>query len=240
MINKFRELFKIEKPIIGMIHLAGDNSKEIRKRALEELTIYEQEGVDGAIIEDYHGPAEEIFETLKLASKRNLNIILGVNDLRNPYADFYAKSLGAKFIQFDSVQNKDLHIELYNNYRKKYPDLIVLGGIRFKYTQSTGNSLEQDLEEGKLNCDAIVTTGRGTGIETPLEKLKQFKDYIKEFSLIVGAGVTLYNVLKQLKIADGAIVGSYFKPSGNTNSPVDREKVREFMYVVKEIRNSKK
>ncbi|MFH1503201.1 MAG: BtpA/SgcQ family protein [Candidatus Diapherotrites archaeon] len=234
---KFDRLFA-SKPIIGMVHLAGNNKDEKIKRALEELSIYEQEGVDGAIIEDYHGPAEYIYETLKEVQKNNYKIILGVNNLRNPYASFHSKNLGAKFVQFDSVQNKDLNLENYNEFRKVYADMIVLGGIRFKYTLPTGNSLEKDLDEGKLNCDAIVTTGEGTGIETPIKKLKVFKSYLGDFSLIIGAGLNTENAYEQLQIADGAIVGSAFKPNKNTRLPVDKYLVRELIDMVKEVRKN--
>jgi predicted TIM-barrel enzyme len=235
--NKFNNLFG-SKPIIGMIHLAGEDKKEKIQRALEELIIYEQEGVNGAIIEDYHGPAEYIYETLKEIRKQDYKIILGVNNLRNPYANFYAAHLGAKFVQFDSVQNKDLHLAIYNDSRRKYPDLFILGGIRFKYIKPTGNSLEEDLEEGKLNCDAIVTTGEGTGIETPIQKLKIFKNYLGDFPLIVGAGLNTRNAYEQLQIVDGAIVGSAFKPDKNTRLPVDKYLVRELMDIVKEVRKN--
>ena len=235
--NKFNNLFG-SKPIIGMIHLAGDNKEEKIKRALEELSIYEQEGVNGAIIEDYHGPAEYIYETLKEVQKQDYKIILGVNNLRNPYAGFHSKNLGAKFIQFDSVQNKDLDLESYNKFKKAYPDIIVLGGIRFKYIQPTENSLEKDLDEGKLNCDAIVTTGEGTGMETPIGKLRAFKDYLKNSPLIVGAGLNIKNAYGQLQIVDGAIVGSAFKPSQNTRLPVDKYLVREIIDIAKYVRKN--
>jgi len=232
---KFNRLFG-SKPIIGMIHLAGDNKEEKIQRALEELSIYEQEGVDGAIIEDYYGPAEYIYETLKEAQKQNYKIILGVNNLRNPYAGFYSKNLGAKFVQFDSVQSNHLDIQVYEDMKKQNPEMAILGGIRFKYTTSSENSLEKDLEDGMSRCDAIVTTGEGTGIETPTEKLRIFKSYLRNFPLIVGAGLNTKNASEQLQIADGAIVGSSFKPAKNIRLPVDKYLVRELMDIVKEIR----
>ena len=53
-------------PILGMIHLAGDKPV---KRALEELAIFEEEGVDGAIIENYHGTIWNVIETFKETPK---------------------------------------------------------------------------------------------------------------------------------------------------------------------------
>ena len=58
--TSFSEIFKVKKPIIGMIHLSGNSDKEIHDRALEELLIYQEEEVDAAIIEDYHAPARHI------------------------------------------------------------------------------------------------------------------------------------------------------------------------------------
>jgi len=235
--EKYHNLFG-EKSIIGMIHLAGNTSKERIQRALEELAIYQEEGINGAIIEDYHGPAEDIWKTLKETQEYDYKIILGINNLRNPYANFYASKLGAKFVQFDSVQSDHIDIHCYERLRNENPELIVFGGIRFKYTSPSGNSLEQDLNEGTSRCDAIVTTGEGTGIETPTEKLIQFKNYLKDFPLIVGAGLNTENAYEQLKIADGAIVGSSFKPNKNTLLPVDKYLVRELIDIVREVRKN--
>ncbi len=59
--NKFRALFH-NTPIIGMIHLAGNDPV---KRALEEIAIYEEEGVDGVIVENYHGSKMDVVKTLE-------------------------------------------------------------------------------------------------------------------------------------------------------------------------------
>jgi len=237
MNNKFSELFSVKKPIIGMIHLAGDTREEMIKRALEELTIYNEEGVDGAIIEDYHGTPDDVVQTLRESSNLDLNLIKGVNILRNPYLGFeLADSYGAKFVQFDSVQETDLDITTYRVLKNMHTEIIVLGGVGFKYIKPTENPLEEELENGKSLCEAIVTTGSGTGIETPIDKLKEYRKYLGDFPLIVGAGVNLDNVREQLSIADGAIIGSYFKPYKDTTLPVDAKKVRGLMNIVRDLR----
>ncbi len=233
MTNGFYELFNNKKPLIGMIHLAGDSEQERINRALEEISIFEEEGIAGALIEDYQGSITEVVKTLDLLSLQEPNIVIGINILRNPYSAFeFANQSIAKFIQFDSVQEQDLDLEWYDADRRKYPRIVVLGGIRFKYTGSTGNSLKQDLKEGVSRCEAIVTTGEGTGIETPIQKLHDFKKILKEFPLIVGAGVNKDNIKEQLEIADGAIIGSYFKDY-NTQEKIKRHRVRELVQVMK-------
>ncbi len=233
----FDKIFQIKKPIIGMIHLAGKDSAERFRRGLEELAIYEEEGVDGAIIEDYHGTVEDVYGVAIKSSKLNLKIVRGINLLRDPYRSFMiAKDFGAKFVQFDSVQTPDLDLLEYEAERRMSPDIAVLGGVGFKFTKPTGNPLGLDLEEARSRCEAIVTTGEGTGIETPIEKLREYKRVLGNFPLIVGAGINLENVYESLMNCDGAIVGSYFKPNGDTLAPVDRQRVRDLMKTVNALR----
>jgi len=236
MAKSLRDIFHTEKPIIGMIHLAGDTPDEKLLRAWGEITIYNQEGLNGVIIEDYHGEITDVENLLHcLGRTPRLNLTLGINVLRDPYYGFdLAGRHNLGFVQFDSVQTPDLDLGNYNSLRKQNPNVAVLGGVQFKYTQPTGRPLEQDLAEARQRCEAIVTTGEGTGIETPIEKLQEFKKYLGDFPLIVGAGVKLDNVSKQLGVADGAIVGSYFKPKGDTREPVSRQSIREFMARVRE------
>ena len=216
-----------------MIHLAGDSEQEKINRALEEISIFEEEGIVGALIEDYRGFPEDVINTLEEVSKRKTNLVLGINILRNPYSGFQiASEFGAKFIQFDSVQEKDLDLEKYNKLRKRYPNIVVLGGVRFKYTSLTGNSLERDLKEGISKCEAIVTTGEGTGIETPIKKLLGFRKALGDYPLISGAGINKENIKEQLSVVDGVIVGSYFKDY-NTFRKVDRMRVRELIQKIK-------
>ena len=82
-----------------------------------------------------------------------------------------------------------------------------------------------------------MTTGDGTGIETPLDKLRQYKSLLEDFPLIVGAGVNLQNIHEQLQICDGAIVGSYFKSDGDTQLPINKSKVANLMNIVRDLRN---
>jgi uncharacterized protein len=234
MEHAYFELFKTKKPLIGMIHCAGSTHAERLERALNEITMYEEEGMDGIIVEDYHGMRDDVCAVLHAIGHKPTSLITGINLLSNPYESFnLAHVFGASFIQFDSVQPTDLDEIKYASLREKYPQLLVLGGIGFKYTRPTRNDLVEDLDYGKKRVDAIVTTGDGTGIETPLEKLRAYKTLLKDFPLLVGAGVTYSNAYEQLRIADGAIIGSYFKKDNNTQNNVDREKVRQLVSIAK-------
>ena len=236
MLGGFYKLFDHEKTIIGMIHLAGKDQKERIDRAVEEARIYLEEGLGGFIVEDYHGDLEDVRAVLNVFSG-NPTIPMGVNTLKNPYLAFeLADEYGAEFVQFDAIQASDgsaennhrFNEEKYLERRDRYPKIVVLGGVRFKYVPPTGRSLEEDIVEGISRCEAIVTTGPGTGVETPTEKLKSFKRIMGDFPLVVGAGVNDKNVREQLEVAEAAIVGSYFK-GGNTGGRVSRELVKRLV-----------
>ena len=139
MAQGFHELFKVKKPVIGMIHLAGQDGSERIKQASEEITIFENEGVEWSIIENYHGSTSDVVTALSRISEHKTKLILGVNILRDSYRSFeIAKRFGAQFVQFDSVQSTDLMQDVYNNMRRLYPSISVLGGVGFKYTMPTG------------------------------------------------------------------------------------------------------
>jgi len=241
MVRDFKTLFPVSKPVIGMIHLAGSSPEQKLWRALRELTVYEEEGLDAAIIENYYGEVEDVMTALSASKGQNFTIVRGINVLDNPYFALDMAGLyGAKFVQIDSVQTPDLNLKQYDSLREGHRNLVVLGGIGFKYTPPTGNSLEVDLRDGRSRCEAIVTTGPGTGVETPLEKLKQYREIMGDFPLISGAGVTPQNVYDQLQVVDGIIVGSYFKAEERTENVVERQRVKSLMNIVRQVREEAK
>jgi len=213
-----------KKEIIGMIHCAGTVEHSLR-----ELEIYAQEGLSGAIVENYHGTAGHVIEVLKRA--RNSSIKLGVNILPNEYwvSREIAEETGASFIQLDHIAGHYTRGTFCNSID---PTIPVYGGVWPKYyTPIAGSDFAADLLLAKTRAAAIVITGEGTGIETPISKLQFARNVLGDHRLIVGAGVTAKNCLEQLAIADGCIVGSAFK--AKTYLPVDVYRVRDFMAKVK-------
>lgn len=237
--NRYDQVFgKI--PILGMIHLAGQNPV---KRALEELALFEEEGVDGAIIENYHGTVEDVIATLQKTHKRKPNVVIGVNVLPNEFHQSLplAQQYGADFVQLDQVAGTygsgQLDFKHYEQVKNEHPEIIILGGVWPKYYHPIkGSDLEADLRTGMQRAEAIVVTGAGTGKETPFDKIKRFREIIGEHPLVVGAGLTPDNAYEQLCISNGAIVGTSLKIDDNTYNPMDRQRVRDFISVVKEAR----
>ncbi len=232
------------------------DTKSIIKRAIEEIDIYVEEGIDGCIIENYHGSTKDVEEVLyALSIIPDKNIKIGINILPNDYKEAFRLGhiFEVDFIQLDYISGQyknteeiDIHDYVDSQFQYSHKPL-VFGGVWPKYYEPVKDSnLKGDIEEGMLLCDGIVVTGSGTGKETPLDKIKLFREHMnsfnrkyvigKKFPLIIGAGLDATNVSHQLPFADGAIVGSCFKPYKRTQEMIDRKLVKEFMDEVKKIR----
>lgn len=242
--KNMREIFGTDKPIIGMLHLYSDEQGEILSIAKEEIDIYYRNGVNAVLAENYFGDAEDVEAVLSMLQREYPDKIYGVNilgDLDDAETAFrLADKYGAKFVQIDSVCGHiipewdpafALQIKAL---RKRYPDVFLLGGVRFKCTAHlSGRSLEEDLKLGMERCDAIVVTGSGTGVSTDMDKIMTFRQILGDFPLVVGAGMTAETAKEQLALTDGAIVGSYFKQFGQDEFGVEEDRVQYFMQSLK-------
>lgn len=231
----FNEIFKNTKPVIGMIHTNSEGSTSMLDLAKKEIEIYLKYGVV-PLIENYFGSDDDCAEVLKWMYAIYPDVVYGINILGDEdWAFELAHKYGAKFIQIDSVcghikpEHEPWYIEKLNKNREKY-DVAVLGGVRFKYQPvRSGRTTEEDLLLGMERCDAIVCTGNGTGIETPLDKVRLFKSIVRTYPIIVGAGVTIETVKETMDNSDGMIVGSWFKNGHDAHNEVCEANVKEFM-----------
>lgn len=235
--------FGVNKPIIGMIHCKGVNDEDMFARAVREIDIYRQHGVDGVIVETYFGTYHQVVEVLKYLNQAKLGIKYGVNCLNNDAMCFeLAKRFNCEFLQLDSVighvkprdeETQAAFLEMERNNCSAY----VMGGVRFKYQPVLSeHSVEEDLEASKLRCDAVCVTQDATGEQTSMDKIIQFRNCLGDFPLFVCAGVTPEHVFEELSVADGAVVGSYFKDSFEDSGDVCVEHVEKLMKVVRAVR----
>ncbi|WP_289059408.1 BtpA/SgcQ family protein, partial [uncultured Mesotoga sp.] len=86
-------------------------------------------------------------------------------------------------------------------------------------------------------ADAVIISGKHTGFETPLEDLKKVRGVLPEYPIMVGSGMNKANAGKIFEVASGAFVGSTFKIDGDSYKSIDSDRVKDFMKVIKEIRN---
>lgn len=236
-------IFKNPKPVIGMLHLKGDNKEDVFERFKKELETYIECGIDAVILENYFGDYDNLVDALEYISKLELDIPYGVNCLNIDQMGFYlAQKYHAAFVQIDSVvghvkPRDEATLREFFNMMRNYYDGYVFGGVRFKYQPLLStNSVEEDLEIAKGRCDAVCVTQDRTGQETSMDKIIQFRNGLKDFPLVVAAGVTAENIEKQFEYADAVIVGSYFKDNYKDEGELCADHVKEIMNIVKKIR----
>jgi membrane complex biogenesis BtpA family protein len=86
--------------------------------------------------------------------------------------------------------------------------------------------------------DALCVSGLTAGVETSAQTLKLVKKAVPDTPIFANTGVRLDNVEEQLRVADGAVIGTAFKQDGNTWNPIEIERVIEIMEKVRKIRSS--
>ena len=222
--------------MIGMIHTNHTDNTSPLELAQREIEIYLKYGVY-PLVENYFGDDDDCEDILRWMRQRHPDSIYGLNILGDVYRSFeLAAKYGVSFIQIDSVCGH-LKPDVDEEYasalkllRKDAADCVVLGGVRFKYQPvKSGRTLTEDLKIGMGRCDAIVCTGEGTGLATPMEKVGKFKHILGDFPVIIGAGVTIDTVEACRKNSDGVIVGSWFKDNHRAEYSVNEDNVKDFM-----------
>ncbi|MBI3668376.1 MAG: BtpA/SgcQ family protein [Acidobacteria bacterium] len=84
-------------------------------------------------------------------------------------------------------------------------------------------------------ADALIVTGRMTGSAPNVEKVREARRLATR-PVLVGSGSNEENIAVFLQSADGVIVGSSLKKDNVMQNPVDVDRVRRFMDVVRPVR----
>ena len=196
------KLFTKEKPVIGMIHTNHTDEESSLQLAQREIEIYLKYGVY-PLIENYFGDDDDCENILRWMQQKHNDKIYGLNILGDIYRSFeLAEKYGVSFIQIDSVCG---------------------------HFVNSGRTLTEDLKIGMGRCDAVVCTGEGTGLATPMDKVEKFKQILGDFPVIIGAGVTIDMVEACRRNSDGVIVGSWFKDNHRAEYSVNEDYVKDFM-----------
>lgn len=87
--------------------------------------------------------------------------------------------------------------------------------------------------------DALCVSGLTAGSRTDSQILKRVKDSVPDTVVLANTGVRRDNLIEQLTIADGAVVGTAFKIDGKFENHVDQARVKEFMDDVNTFRKPK-
>jgi membrane complex biogenesis BtpA family protein len=86
--------------------------------------------------------------------------------------------------------------------------------------------------------DAICVSGLTAGASTDTQALRVVKDNAGAVPVFVNTGVRAHNAAEQLSIADGAVVGTYFKEDGVFENRAVASRATELMDAVKAFRTT--
>jgi len=85
-------------------------------------------------------------------------------------------------------------------------------------------------------ADVVLVSGIMTGQAVETSDLKAVKAVIPETPVFANTGVNIDNVKDILAVGDGCVIGTHFKQGGDTWKPVDGDRVKRFMDVVRKLR----
>lgn len=196
---------------------------------------------------------------------RATSLKVGVNLLRNSGREAYSVAVAsrARFIRVNALVETIISdsgviepeaprlkaLRLSHPGVEVYADILVkhASSLRFSLglieatTSTTAKSsienyyrelVDEYVERG--GADALVVTGLKTGEPPPIRLVELTKKYSPK-PVIVGSGVTLENIDKVAKTADGVIIGSYIKKQGQAGNPTDPDRARKIIQKIREL-----
>lgn len=235
----------------GSPQYAG-NIKQVIDQALKEAEIFNKYDLDGLIIENFRDtpfypdnvPAETIASMTVVTNEitKVFKRPIGINVLRNDAksALAIASICDIQFIRVNvhigaTVTDQGvIHGKAYETLRLRKSlnsNVLIFADVAVKHASPLGDRSiideTKDLSERGM-ADAIIVSGTHTGGEANHEEIEKVKQNTA-LPVLLGSGVTTKNIHKYCTLADGLIVGSYFKIDGKANNLVEEKRVEKFM-----------
>jgi membrane complex biogenesis BtpA family protein len=263
-----KELFGVEKPVIGMCHMQampGDPKFDAAKgldwiydQARADMLALQDGGIDAIMFSnEFSLPYLTKVETITVASmaaiigelKNEIKIPYGVNVLWDPGASLdLAMATGAQFVReiFTGVYASDFGLWNTNvgevvrhQHRIGAEHVRLLFNIVPESAVYLGDRQIGDIARSTVfnnQPDALCVSGLTAGAEASVQTLQLVKQAVPDTPVFANTGVRLDNVTEQLQVADGAVIGTAFKQEGNTWNPIEIERVKVIMEMVKGLR----
>lgn len=242
----------------------GDSMDQVVAHALDDLRALQYGGVDGILISnEFSLPYERDMSFITPAAmarvigeiKSEIIVPFGVDCISDGLATIeLAAAVNADFVRgtFSGVYVGDGGF--YNNNlssllrRKSALHLNNLRMLYFINPESDKNLDTRDLSEiskstmFKAHPDGLCVSAKAAGKDVSNALIEKLKTDLPNSIIFCNTGCTLSTITDKLTLADGAVVGTYFKANGAFESQdfenirVDRERVKQFMDVVKAFR----
>jgi membrane complex biogenesis BtpA family protein len=177
-----------------------------------------------------------------------ITLPFGVDLLWDPKAALaVARATGAAFVRevFTGVFDSDMGLLAPDfgdlaGYRHAIgaDDVAVFTNITPEASRSVSNRPVADRARGAtyLGVDALLISGPQAGVGAELTDIKEAKAAVPHVPVLANTGVTLHTAEEVLAVADGCIVGTSLKVDGSTWNPVDPDRARAMVDLVRSVR----
>jgi membrane complex biogenesis BtpA family protein len=245
--------------------LPGDPKYDAKKglpwvidRAHKNLTALQEGGIDGVMFSNefslpYLTKVEPITQTVMARIIGELlpeiRVPYGVNVLWDAAASVeLAVAVGASFVReiFTGVYASDFGLWNTNcgavarlRSRLGAEDVKLMFNILPEASAYLGPRSLADIAKTTVfngEPDMVCVSGMKAGAVTSTEALREVTKAVPGTPVFANTGVTIDNVVEQLSIADGAVIGSAFKKNNDFFDLVDQEKVAQLMDAVRAFR----
>ena len=181
----------------------------------------------------------------------DISIPYGVNVLWDARASIdLAMATGAQWVReiFTGVYASDFGLWDTNvGEVARHRQRVGASGVRLLYNivpESAKYLVDRDLASITKTTvfatapDALCVSGPTAGASTDIEALKTVKANAGNTPVFVNTGMRADTAEQALSVADGAVVGTFFKTDGVFENEVDPARVRELMSVVAGLRSN--
>ncbi len=242
-------------PLPGSPLYDGDDQR-VMDQALADLEMYQSAGVDSIMFENDHDlpyiqppldetgidlmtrivkAARERFEgpigiqMLEAANVTSLEIAAEAElDFIRAEAYVFAHVGGSGVINGSAGKilrrRKELgaeHIKVFADVKKKHGS----------HSLTIDLDIQDEITQAEFFLvDGVIVTGQYTGLQPDRADLIKAKEATK-LPVIIGSGMTAENITEYLPLADGFIVGSYFRKDGKFLETLEFERLDRFMKV---------
>jgi uncharacterized protein len=231
-------------------------------QALSDLDLYKKAGVDSIILENDHDlpyvqpPLDEkgiaLMTKISREARKRFNGPIGIQmleaanitsleiaadaelDYIRVEAFVFAHVGGSGIINGSAGKivrrRKELnaeHIKVFADVKKKHGSHSLTIDLDIK---------DEIMQAEFFLADGVIVTSQFTGVNPDKNDLIKAKEVTK-LPVLIGSGMNVDNIADYLQLADGFIVGSYFRKDGKFLEKLEPERVNRFMEVFVSIRN---
>jgi uncharacterized protein len=242
-------------PLPGSPLYDGDDRK-VMDQALSDLEVYKKAGVDSIIFENDHDlpyiqpPLDEkgiaLMTKIVKAARERFDDPIGIQMLEaaNITSLEIAAEADLDYIRVEAFvfahvggsgiingsagkilrRRKELqaeHIKVFADVKKKHGSHSLTIDLDIK---------DEIMQAEFFMVDGVIVTSQFTGMNPDKNDLIKAKSATK-LPVLIGSGMTAENIPEYLSLADGFIVGSYFRRGGKFLEKLEPERLNTFMKV---------